>query len=642
MKLFKFILFIFFAFLTSGMTHAAGQICEIKATQDQKTNKWASQNLEVACMLNRENYKCDDFEKKLIEENKNDFLAEIEEEKDPSEKKKLEEEMLKEERAIKNRFNRCGGAETAPKKDEETNCIVNGVNIAFKSISEIPGQISKFFKDTEKCHRDQDQKRQMIELFNVSVEDKRYKMDYNNIKDWTCGQIEKQLSSRYQAYQKNIYDERIRNINAGKKVDPLKTNNADDLPNLRNILGSITESAEIRYQCYTRSYKARIICETLVSLPAEAVMTLGVGFVAKTTISTVSKSLKSSRALKRATLATQKGEKISLFDAAKLSDRDRLKAAESLLNSKLTPEQQKAILEAHYIGAKEGRGFFSYTSDDILKKARVLKEAGFDKDQVRKLMENGITGLSPDDEFLKPMFTTLQKVMGVPQLNNAQKEALLYAYAGGLSVEKKSEMLAKAGLSTDQIKKYFDHKKATANGSIPAPTASKPSTTVSTTKPAVPTPAAVANKPMPMPTTGSSAGPTPANVAVKSEWGKKIEGGFSSDAVYTFQPGSSKDKVEAAVKDITRRLGDFDPVRQIQDDMSELYKHKRLLEEAKEKLSTTAPNNKAYQEAQVQIEKSEAYTKVYKQRCQNWYELQKAKYNYTEKIEPYLKRCLGI
>lgn len=225
------------------------------------------------------------------------------------------------------------------------------------------------------------------------------------------------------------------------------------------------------------------------------------------------------------------------------------------------------------------------------------------------------------------MFTTLQKTMGGSPLTFNQKEALLYAYAGnGMSVEKKAEMLAKTGLTPDQIKKYFDHKKALAQASV---TPTKP-TPVKPTTPQIIKPAPVTTQ-------------TPTvSVPVKSEWTKKIEGGFSGDAVYNFQPGSSKEKVEAAIKDITRRLGDFDPVRQIQDDMSELYKHKRIMEEAQEKLKTMAPNNKAYQEAQTQVEKSEIYNKIYKQRCQNWFELQKAKYNFTEKIEPYLKRCMGI
>ena len=604
--------------------------CDAKALENYKVNKWSSQGLQVACMLNKENYKCDEFEKNLLTESQNEFQSEISEVSDPVEKKKIENEMLKEERSIKDRFNRCG-ASTQTKSEEENNCVVNGVKIAFKSLSEIPGEIVKFFKNAENCHKDMDQKKKMIELFNLSVEDKRYTMDFKTVKDWTCGQIEMQLGARYQAYQKNAYEQRIRDINAGKKVSSLKPSSTNDLPNLKNIFSSVMESTEVRYQCYTREYKAKIICETLVSIPAEAVMTLGVGFVAKNTISGLMKASKSSRALGRAANAIKKGDKISLFDASKLTDKDRLKAAENLLSNKLTLDQQNAILEAHNIGLKEGRGFFSYTQDDIIKKARILREAGFDKDQVRKLMENGITGMSPDDEFLRPMFTTLQKTMGGSPLTFAQKEALLYAHAGnGMSLEKKAELLAKSGLTPDQIKKYMDHKKSLnqPQSSI----ATKPSTVPS--KPlASPTPSA-------KPLTQVASPNIP--VATKSDWAKKIEGGFSQDAVYNFQVGASKEKVEAAVKDITRRLGDFNPVAQIQDDIAEIYKHKRILEEAQDKLKTLDPKNKAYLEAQTQIEKSEIYTKVYKQRCQNWFELQKAKYNFTEKIEPYLKKCMGI
>lgn len=634
------IIVLFLSVITLISPTLAGDLqCRDNSYQKSKIDRWSSQGLQVTCMLNRENYKCDEFENNLLSESKNDFQTEIDDAVDLTEKKNLEAEMLKEEKAIKNRFNRCG-ASSSQKDAEETSCIVNGVKIAFKSLTEIPGEIVKFFKDAENCHKDLDQKKKMIELFNLSVEDQRYTMDFNNIKDWTCGQIEMQLRSRYHAYQKNIYDQRVRDITAGKKPSPLKSNNTSDIPNLKKIFDTVMESSEVRYQCYTREYKAKVICETLVSIPAEFAMTLGAGFVAKATISGVTKAAKSARALDRVTKSIKKGEKISLFDASKLTEKDRLKAAEGLLTKKLSLDEQKAILEAHNIGLKEGRGFFSYTQDDILKKTRLLREAGFDKEQVRKLMENGITGMSPDDEFFRPMFTTLQKTMGGSPLNFNQKEALLYAHAGnGMSVEKKAEMLAKAGLTPDQIKKYFDHKKAMNQASV-NPTKPVTLSGANVQKPATVTTPTV--KPVPVVTQTKPTTQNPATLPAKSDWSKKIESGFNNDAVYNFQVGASKEKVEAAVKDITRRLGDFDPVRQIQDDISEIYKHKKMMEEAQEKMKTASPNSKNFQEAQVQIEKSEAYTKVYKQRCQNWYELQKAKYNFTEKIEPYLKRCMGI
>lgn len=85
---------------------------------------------------------------------------------------------------------------------------------------------------------------------------------------------------------------------------------------------------------------------------------------------------------------------------ASLSDKGRLQAARKSVGSELTPEQEKAILQAHQVGSGEGRaGIYTYNLGQLKEKARILKEAGFSGEQRRSLMEAGIVGRLPPTEF---------------------------------------------------------------------------------------------------------------------------------------------------------------------------------------------------------------------------------------------------
>lgn len=67
----------------------------------------------------------------------------------------------------------------------------------------------------------------------------------------------------------------------------------------------------------------------------------------------------------------------------------RLTKAHELLGRELSPSQREAVLKAHEVGMG-GEGKF--TKVELLEKARILDEAGFSKEERRKLMEEGITG----------------------------------------------------------------------------------------------------------------------------------------------------------------------------------------------------------------------------------------------------------
>jgi len=81
-----------------------------------------------------------------------------------------------------------------------------------------------------------------------------------------------------------------------------------------------------------------------------------------------------------------------------LDDLDRVAAAADLDGiGALSPTQSTAIIRAHEIGLdRAGSGFGNYTQAELLQKRRILAEAGFDSDQIRELMDNGIVGRFPD------------------------------------------------------------------------------------------------------------------------------------------------------------------------------------------------------------------------------------------------------
>lgn len=104
---------------------------------------------------------------------------------------------------------------------------------------------------------------------------------------------------------------------------------------------------------------------------------------------------------KLASLVNEAFEKSKLKKAlnkSQLSNLERIELAKIKLGRKLNPEEARAIIEAHEIGSNEEgkKGLLAalkgYTAEQIARKARRLKEAGFTKEERRILMEEGITG----------------------------------------------------------------------------------------------------------------------------------------------------------------------------------------------------------------------------------------------------------
>lgn len=80
---------------------------------------------------------------------------------------------------------------------------------------------------------------------------------------------------------------------------------------------------------------------------------------------------------------------------ASLTEEDRKRVAQQTLDPKtpLTSLKQQAIIDAHAVGAnRPGAGIYRYTPAEIRQKSEILKEAGFNIEQRRTLMEFGLVG----------------------------------------------------------------------------------------------------------------------------------------------------------------------------------------------------------------------------------------------------------
>ncbi|WP_408096536.1 hypothetical protein ACJVC5_15975 [Peredibacter sp. HCB2-198] len=208
------------------------------------------------------------------------------------------------------------------------------------------------------------------------------------------------------------------------------------------------------YNCLNGEAKANTICKAVGSLimPPTAIFAFLKGGKAALVALEATEKGKAAVAASRASFSKLN----HLSTAAKLTDAERLAEASRLLDGmNLTQKQKEAIIAAHKIGIDEGRGFYTYTQGDISQKARLLREAGFNPDQTRLLMEKGITGT-----FANPNTTSLA--------NGARVQGQTY----GISINK---LAANGQDVTQEMAKYKNaFKEAGENYSLAASTSKNP------------------------------------------------------------------------------------------------------------------------------------------------------------------------
>ena len=160
----------------------------------------------------------------------------------------------------------------------------------------------------------------------------------------------------------------------------------------KQILNSVTEMISQQFEgirCMNVQARSQLICQFLGEIfvpPVSGLALLKFG-------------MKATKTFPNLTRAFDQLENISPR-GRRANNRTRLNEAESLLGKNLSREDRDAIIQAHEVGrgetGKDGTParIGNYTTAQLRQKARILKEQGFNQNEIRLLMENGIVGLS--------------------------------------------------------------------------------------------------------------------------------------------------------------------------------------------------------------------------------------------------------
>jgi tryptophan 2,3-dioxygenase len=611
------------------ITEVFGQSCRTNVI-DQKIDEAVNLADQATCVATKANYQCDKLKDDLEGDEKKRVIE--------CDAKSLEENSL---------------SNTSIKS-----CVWNGIVMSFDSFKDMGQSIAKSIVSNFQCDTSIEKKRELLNAFNLTVSEERFKISERFTGDWlnsaSCGQIQQLLSSRYQNAQDVLARERIAAITTGKKAKPvgdesnqsgLKTGGTDFGKMVKETINFALDEAGTRYQCYTPKFKAEMICTAVTSLLIDAAVGAGALGAVKKVIAII----KSKRALKAIKKAVDAGEEIDLKDAAKLLKGDRLKAAAKVLGKDIkdfTKEEKDAILKAHEIGLKEKRGFYEYTQEDIVKKARILREAGFDPAQTRALMEAGITGAFRDNAFFRnAMLDYMQKALKVASwANAAQSEALIAIHELGFNtaknfMEKATEILKNAGFSDKQIETILKAKGNQEKGLITSTSVKEEEVAAALAKKkaeeAAIIKAAAEEKAkakaeaearvlaQAKPTPAASATQKLSAVAAKiQEKIVSLKKDFANDVITNYKiPAEITSTVKKeAQKFLDNLLQGKDVTTNMQEDGIVYYRERRLAEEARERLASPRTANEA-QEAQAELERATLERDFYQARCKKLAEL---------------------
>lgn len=202
--------------------------------------------------------------------------------------------------------------------------------------------------------------------------------------------------------------------------------------NLQEKAKQYIKEQGIKLQCYNARSQAEMLCEAIGEVASMAVGGAGVAVKGSKAAKLAEMSGVSSKAVE-ATKAAQAGAKLGaataaeLATAAKLSNVQRVGAAEGLVGRALTQAQKNALIDAHEVAANTGRGFGSYTTADLSAKARILESAGFSKAERELLMRRGIAGVQTNAQKARTYAnTTRLEAERARATNNMAKSQELY------------------------------------------------------------------------------------------------------------------------------------------------------------------------------------------------------------------------
>ena len=123
--------------------------------------------------------------------------------------------------------------------------------------------------------------------------------------------------------------------------------------------------------------------------------------------------------------------------------------AEEVLGLRLSPEQRRAVETAHLVGkgerGKDGAlaGIGNYTEAQLRRKAEILRQAGFSKNQRRTLMKAGVVGDDLLRRASRKLEQDLQAIRNSPQERLLREQGFKRSYYAGVDQAREFNAVAK-------------------------------------------------------------------------------------------------------------------------------------------------------------------------------------------------------
>ena len=221
-----------------------------------------------------------------------------------------------------------------------------------------------------------------------------------------------------------------------------------------------------------------------------------------------------------------------LDTAGSLSDAQRVRAAQGILERDITPDQSDALLRAHNVGSE--RGFGRYTEQDIEQKREILRSAGYSQRETETLLWKGVAGSNNPYLDVGANRTNLTRFMGGREPSPAQVEAVIKTHTmRERSVDDRIKVLTDAGFNPGMAREIATnehHRVGGRSSHLTSPATSpssygspRPSTaTTASSTAARPTPSVSSSTPpsartSPQATSSSTAAPARSTAAAPNE-----------------------------------------------------------------------------------------------------------------------------
>lgn len=476
MKLFNSILFLL-SLIFSYSIYAAKQ-CDIRTHQGASLR---DQTAEMQCILTRDSTQCQDLYKKI------DQTAES---KEVAQKMKLNCTSSK---SSDGGLNFTGEIALGC----ASGLIIDPVVDLGTFIGVTAAKAVENFRQARNCDKSLEEKSRLIQEYNLSAP---YFLQFPNIeasalKEQSCAQVQVSLLN----HKNNINKKLNFKFGGVLSTEPSKikekygqlgqdyfdylNRKGESSPGI-NILEKIKEIKDQFFAgqaCYSPQQQARINCEIAAFIGSAAIpgaLLLRAEKLAKLSHRRVDDFVNFMNQAQRATpgvagrLVDKAEQEYLLRLASQLSDSERVQVFEKIFNRQLTSAESQQLLKMHNVGSDQGRGFGTYTAEDILKKRELAQEINpatgkpyFNGEEQKVLLRNGITGgFKYDERKLSQLENEVRASISSSAKTNLSfaqsqqiRDILKEAFASGQSfstseIDQMMSRLNRLGVSPEQTK----------------------------------------------------------------------------------------------------------------------------------------------------------------------------------------------